>query len=113
MSYWYPVYLMLTGLGCAVIGARCFDNLCWWDALGQILTGSSLLWMTGGSPGVASFIGAGNVTAGLVIAWLVLHDWWNRKGKSAARLLGAKTRAVFARMAQQMKPRLNPLPQPA
>lgn len=35
--------------------------------------------------------------AACLIAMLI-HDWWNRRGKRVARALGAKSRALLARL---------------
>lgn len=46
-----------------------------------------------------------------IVAWVTGRDWWNRRGKRAARALGAKARAVRDGMLEKLREAGSPGPQ--
>lgn len=41
---------------------------------------------------------------GAVLLALLASDWWNRRGRKAAKTLGAKSAALLARLARDAQP---------
>jgi len=46
-----------------------------------------------------------------LLAWLLGKDWWNKRGRKAARELGAKSRAALAAVVARAREAGTPLPQ--
>lgn len=63
----------------------------------------------------ASLAGGYWLAAGLCLATLILlfRDWWNRKGRRVAKLIGGKGRAVITGLAEKLREVLEPVPEGA
>lgn len=63
---------------------------------------------------VASLIAGNWVAAGFCVATLalLLRDWWRRRGRKVAKLVGAKSRAVLAAIVEKAREAGSPLPSP-
>lgn len=49
----------------------------------------------------------------VLLAILLGHDWWNRRGRKVAKALGEKGRAVITGLAEKLREVLEPVPEGA
>jgi hypothetical protein len=73
-------------------------------AAGIALTGLAVTAVGGNWPGTA-------ICAGILV--LLARDWWNRRGKRAAKALGSKSLALLARLARKALDAAIPAPEGA
>lgn len=47
----------------------------------------------------------------VLLAILLGHDWWNRRGRKVAKSLGARGRAVIAGLLERLRDAVEPVPE--
>jgi hypothetical protein len=64
---------------------------------------------------VFSLIGRNWAAAGFCAATLIIlgRDWWNRRGRKVAKLIGEKSRALIAGLVEKLRGELEPAPEGA